>query len=421
MNPYPFWPLNHLTLPCATELLLPSVAVEPRRVREGKTHGAFSSTDQRTRRSIAQQIQRRQTRSCRSPRTAHATCARLQRGRAFLKTAAMPGVAGEASTAPTARPRVKRARKPRRVRDASRLYLRAEYLTLRAAFGLLGALPLDLALRVGEAVAWLAYLLAAPLRRVGMTNLAIAFPDRSVSEHRRILRESMLNHGRMAAELAHLPRLDDARLRDMVRFEDETWWREAIGWERPTGVLILSGHFGNWELLVFAHGRRGYPVTMVHRPMHNPLIDRWLNRVRGRAGTRLVRKHHAATAVLRALREKQLLVLPFDQNSTRGLGVFVDFFGVPASTNAGIARIGLRADAPVVPAFIVRQGRQARHLVHVLPIMELENTGDARADVVRNTARLSAVFEDMVRRFPEQWLWVHRRWKTRPEGEPSVY
>src|SRR5262249_30180233 len=176
MKPYPFWPLNHLTLPCATELLLPSVAVEPRRVREGKTHGAFSSTDQRTRRSIAQQIQRRQTRSCRSPRTAHATCARLQRGRAFLKTAAMPGVAA------TARPRVTRTPKRRRVRDASRLYLRAEYLTLRAAFGLLEALPLGLALRVGEAVAWLAYLLAAPLRRVGMTNLAIAFPDRTVSE-----------------------------------------------------------------------------------------------------------------------------------------------------------------------------------------------------------------------------------------------
>jgi KDO2-lipid IV(A) lauroyltransferase len=134
-----------------------------------------------------------------------------------------------------------------------------------------------------------------------------------------------------------------------------------------------------------------------------------------------VRKHHAAVEVLRALREKQLLVLPFDQNSTRGLGVFVDFFGAPASTNAGIARIGLRADAPVVPAFIVRQGRAARHLVYVLPIIELERTGDPRADVVRNTARLSAVFEDMVRRFPEQWLWVHRRWKTRPDGAPKVY
>src|SRR5262249_10291057 len=155
--------------------------------------------------------------------------------------------------------------------------------------------------------------------------------------------------------------------------------------------------------------------------MRNPLIDRWLNAVRAGAGTRLVRKKHAAGEVLRALRDKQLLVLPFDQNSTRGLGVFVDFFGLPASTNAGLARIPLPADAPIVPAFIVRQGRSARHLVRILPIMEAERTGNMEADVLATTARLSAVFEDMVRRFPEQWLWVHRRWKTRPPGELKIY
>jgi KDO2-lipid IV(A) lauroyltransferase len=333
----------------------------------------------------------------------------------------MPVAAGEPSAAATPRPRAARPRKPGRRRGYSPFRIRLEYLTLRAVVGPLTLLPLGLALRVGAGVAWLSYVLAWPLRRVGMINLAIAFPDKSVAERRRILRTSMQNLGRMVAELAHLPYLDDAQLRDMVRFEDEAWWQEAIGWERPTGVLILSGHFGNWELLVYAHGRRGHPVTMVHRPIHNPLLDRWLNRVRARAGTRLVRKHHAAAEVLRALRQKQLLVLPFDQNSTRGLGVFVDFFGQPASTNAGMARIGLRADAPVVPAFIVRQGRSARHVVYVLPIIALEKTGDPRADVVRNTERLSAVFEDMVRRFPEQWLWVHRRWKTRPPGAPPLY
>src|SRR6185503_17091272 len=165
--------------------------------------------------------------------------------------------------------------------------------------------------------------------------------------------------------LAHLPRLSDAQLRRMVRFEDEAWWEEAVGWERSTGVLALSGHFGNWELLVFAHGRRGFPVSMVHRSIANPLVDRWLNALRARAGTRLVRKRHAAGGVLKALHDRELLVLPFDQNSTRGLGVFVDFFGVPASTNSGIARLALRTGAPIVPVFIVREGRQARHRVHV--------------------------------------------------------
>jgi KDO2-lipid IV(A) lauroyltransferase len=306
-------------------------------------------------------------------------------------------------------------RAPSPVRD------RFEYLALRAIVGFLAMLPLTLALRVGEAVTWMVWLVALPLRRVGMMNLTIAFPNKPQAERARILRASMLNLGRMAAELAHLPRLSDAELREMVQFEDEAWLREALTWERPTGVLILSGHFGNWELLVYAQGRRGHPVTMVHRPIRNPLIDRWLNEVRAGAGTRLVRKHHAAGEVLRALREKQLLVLPFDQNSTRGLGVFVDFFGVPASTNAGLARVALRADAPIVPVFIVRRGRSARHSVHVLPIMEAEHTGDMRSDVLATTSRLSAVFEDMVRRFPEQWLWVHKRWKTRPPGELKIY
>ena len=296
-----------------------------------------------------------------------------------------------------------------------------EYVALRAVFGVLGALPLGAALRAGELAALAAYVLDRPHRRVGMRNLEIAFPDKRLVERRRILRASFLNLGRMAAELAHLPRLSAERLRDMVRFADEDWWREAISWERSTGVLVLSGHFGNWELLVFAHGMRGHPVHMVHRAIANPLVDRWLNALRARAGTKAIRKRHAARAVLAALHERGLLVLPFDQNSTRGLGVFVDFFRIPASTNAGLARIALKADAPVVPVFIVREGRTARHRVHVLPIMQVERTDDPRSDVVHNTQRFSAVFEEMVRRYPEQWLWVHKRWKTRPLGAPRLY
>src|SRR2546425_13020401 len=296
-----------------------------------------------------------------------------------------------------------------------------EYLALRAAFGALAALPLGAALRAGELVALVAYALDRPHRRIGMRNLEIAFPEKRVRERRRILRASFLNLGRMATELARLPRLSAERLRDMVRFVDEEWWREAMSWERSTGVLVLSGHFGNWELLVFAHGMRGHPVHMVHRTIANPLVDRWLNALRARAGTRTIRKRHAARAVLAALHERGFLVLPFDQNSTRGLGVFVDFFGCPASTNAGMARIALRTNAPLVPVFIVRQGRSARHRVHVLPTLQVERGDDPVEDVRRNTQRFTAVFEEMVRRYPDQWLWMHKRWKTRPPGESRIY
>ena len=225
----------------------------------------------------------------------------------------------------------------------------------------------------------------------------------------------------MAAELAHLPRLSAAALRDMVRFEDEAWWQEAVTAARGSLVLILSGHFGNWELLVFAHGMRGHPVHMVHRAMANPRVDRWLHDLRARAGTRMLGKGTAAGGVLGVLHERGLLVLPIDQNSTRRLGVFVDFFGVPASTNSGMARIALRAGAPVVPAFIVREGWRARHRVRVLPLIEVERSGDLEADVQRATQRFTAVFEDMVREHPDQWLWMHKRWKTRPVGAPRLY
>jgi len=308
-----------------------------------------------------------------------------------------------------------RKRRARPVRD------RLEYALLRAVTGLLGVLPLWVALRVAELGAFLVYLLDVPHRRIGLTNLALALPERPLAERRRILRRSFLNLGRMAAELSHLSRLSPARLRDMVRFEDEAWWQEAVGWERSTGVLALSGHFGNWELLVYAHGMRGHPVHMVHRAIANPLVDRWLNTLRARAGTHMIRKSVGAGGVLQALRERGLLVLPIDQNSTRGLGVFVDFFGHAASTNAGMARIALRTDAPIVPVFIVREGWRARHRVRVLPILQVERTGDPVEDVRRNTQRFTAVFESMVREHPEQWLWVHKRWKTRPVGEPRIY
>src|SRR5437870_9188109 len=197
-----------------------------------------------------------------------------------------------AAPAPRRRPGARPRLAPKRSRG--RVRARLEYLALRVVMGLLGALPLSVALRVGELGALLAYAFDVSHRRTGMVNLGIAFPERPVPERRRILRCSFLNLGRMAAELAHLPGLSDERLRDMVRFVDEEWWREAMSWERSTGVLVLSGHFGNWELLVSAHGMRGHPVHMVHRAIANPLLDRWLNALRARAGTRTIRKRHAA-------------------------------------------------------------------------------------------------------------------------------
>src|SRR5262245_19934367 len=177
------------------------------------------------------------------------------------------------------------------------LRARLEYPLLRAIVGTLGLLPLWFALRLGEIGAFLVYLLDAPHRRIGMRNLALAFPDRPLGARRRILRRSFLNLGRMAAEPAHLPRLSGARLRGVGRCEGGGWWKEAVGCERSTGGLVLCGHFGSWGLLVYARGRRGFPVHMVHRAIASPLVDRWLNALRARAGTRMIRKSTGAGGV----------------------------------------------------------------------------------------------------------------------------
>jgi KDO2-lipid IV(A) lauroyltransferase len=298
---------------------------------------------------------------------------------------------------------------------------RLELLVFRAAIGLFASLPRRLALRVGALLGDLFYLLDRRDRRTALHNLAIAFPDRTPAEHRAILRASVRNLGRTGAEICHLASLTPATVRDYVTVEDPVRWQAALERARERGTLILTGHFGNWELLAYAHGLLGHPITLVHRPMNNPLVDRAITDLRERAGTVSLPKKSAAKAALRALHGHQIVAIPADQNQTRRYGVFADLFGLPASTTPGPARLAMLSGAPVVPVFLVREGGSERHRIVVLPEVELVHTGNREADVVENTRRCNVVFEQMLRRYPEQWIWFHKRWKTRPPGEPRIY
>jgi KDO2-lipid IV(A) lauroyltransferase len=277
-----------------------------------------------------------------------------------------------------------------------------------------------MALRIGAMLASLLCVVLRKQRRIAFTNLRIAFPEKGEPERRALLRRSCRNLGRVAAEFCHLRRLTAESVVDYVRFQDPAAWRKAIA-DCRGGAIVLTAHFGNWELLAYAHGLLGYPVTIVHRPLRNPLVDRFINNVRTRAGTRHVRKKAAARDALRALRGGELVVIPSDQNQTRRFGVFVNLFGVPASTTPGAARLAMHAGVPVVPAFLVRDGETDRHQLVVLPAIELSRTGDREADIVASTQRCSDAIERMLRQYPEQWIWFHKRWRTRPEGEPRIY
>ncbi len=277
-------------------------------------------------------------------------------------------------------------------------------------------------MRLAAAVAALVIRVARPLRRIGLRNLAIAFPEKSEAERAVILAASYRNLGRMVAECAHLPELTARNLGETLRFDEGSIWdTEIVPRLQSGGVMILTGHFGNWEMFAYAYGLLGYPVSLVHQTIKNPLVDGYIERLRSGGGTRLFRKQEAARAVLRALKERSIVVLPLDQNQSRRAGIFVDFFGLPANTSDGLARIALRNDTPIYPAFLVRDGTSARHHVVFLPRVEFPVMADADSAARELTQRCTAVLESMIRDHPDHWLWTHKRWRTRPLGEPEVY
>jgi KDO2-lipid IV(A) lauroyltransferase len=294
------------------------------------------------------------------------------------------------------------------------LSYRLQALGFRLLVAGFAALPLPIGARLG---AWLGELLCfvdRSHRRIALQNLALAFPEKPAAERHRILRASCRNLGRMAAEFCHLPDLDRESLGAIIEISDRAAWEKALQRCRQTGAIVLTAHFGNWELLAHAHGLLGRPVTLIHRPLRNALVDDAIARMRAPAGTRSIPKKAAARDAIRTLRAGGILAIPSDQNQTTRYGVFVDFFGQSACTTPGVARLAALTGAPVFPVFLVRIGESNRHRFEILPEVELISTGDRNADVITNTQRCSRIIEAMIRRYPEQWIWFHRRWKTRP-------
>jgi KDO2-lipid IV(A) lauroyltransferase len=282
-------------------------------------------------------------------------------------------------------------------------------------------LSFENAFRLGERLGVLAFYLLRPQRRVAMVNLRIAFPDESDAERLAILREACRNLGRMGAEFCHMYRVTPENVADRVTFADPAFWEANRGIIGTRGILALTGHFGNWELLAHAMGMYGHPVHLIHRPFRNPHFTRFVAEERSRAGTGQISKRNAAWEAMRVLRQCGIVAVPYDQNATGRWGVFAEFFGVPASTHPGLPRLAVLSGAPVFPVFLVRKGGSPRHEILILPEVPLVRDGDSREALVENARRLNRVFEDVVRRYPDHWIWMHKRWRTRPPGEPPIY
>jgi len=284
---------------------------------------------------------------------------------------------------------------------------------------ILGILPRRWSRAFAIAIAQTVYLLHFRLRQVGMRNLEMAFPEKSVADRKCILRGEFTSLGRQLAEMCQFPRYTLENIDDVVVYDGLENFEQAYA--RGKGVLFLTAHFGGWELSAFAHSLHGHWLHVVMRPMDNPYLDRLIQSYRTMHGNKTVAKDDFVRGLLAAMKAGETVGILMDTNMTPPQGVFVNFFGIPACTASGLARIALKTDAAVVPGFTIWDEQLKKYRLRFDPMLELTRTGDLEADIVANTQKFTKVIEDYVRRYPEQWLWVHRRWKTRPEGEKALY
>lgn len=294
-----------------------------------------------------------------------------------------------------------------------------EYAAAWPFIKILGALPRPLARAFAIGLAQLVYLLHGRLRRVGMRNLELALPEKNDAERKRIVRGVFTSLGRQLAELCQFPRYTLENVDDVVAYDGLENYLQARA--RGKGVLFLTAHFGGWELSAFTHSLHGYWLHVVMRPMDNPYLDRMIEHYRTMHGNKTVAKDDFVRGLLAAMKAGETVGILMDTNMTPPQGVFVDFFGIPACTASGLARIALRTDAAVVPTFTIWDEAIGKYRLRFDPALELIRTGDQERDIVANTQMFTKVIEDYVRKYPDQWLWVHRRWKTRPEGEKPLY
>jgi Kdo2-lipid IVA lauroyltransferase/acyltransferase len=256
--------------------------------------------------------------------------------------------------------------------------------------------------------------LAAPrLRRVAMRNLTLALPEKTHTEHRQIADDVFRSIARLLVTFAKFPGIGRGNVAQWVRCEGYEHVEAALA--RGRGVLFATAHLGNWELSAFAHGLFFSPMHVLVRPLDNPLIDGLVERRRTLSGNHVIDKRNSAREILSALAANEAVGILIDQNSTPDQGAFVDFFGTPACAATGIAKIAAHSGAAVIPGFALWNGRERRSVLRFYPPVEI--TGSPEED----TARLQKRLEAVIREYPGQWLWIHRRWKTRPSGQPPLY
>ncbi|HYW72154.1 MAG TPA: lysophospholipid acyltransferase family protein [Pyrinomonadaceae bacterium] len=299
-----------------------------------------------------------------------------------------------------------------------RVQTNLEYSLARGVLGFFRVLPLPFAIKCGRVIARFGFWFPK-LRRVGEHNLKLAFPDLSDHERSVLLRGSFANLGRLLAIFSRFTATRGESLKSLIACEGLEQLEAATREQR--GVILFTGHVGAWELSSFALSLFDHPLSFLVRRLDNPKIEAMVDRARTSCGNRTIDKISAAREMLGILREGGTLGILVDLNTLDREAIFVDFFGIPAATTFIVAKLALRTGAAVLPVFAPWDEARQRFVLKIDGPLHIERTGDEAVDVHRLTQQYTRVVEDYIRRYPEQWLWIHRRWKTRPDGEAEIY
>ncbi len=282
------------------------------------------------------------------------------------------------------------------------------YVVARVTFWWMQLIPYALVIPFARPLGWLAALVAGSERRRAEKHLAMAMPEADPAEHRRIARAMFVHFARCLVEATHLTKFITGPHAIRLSEEHRALYDEALA--EGKGLIVVTGHIGNWEMLAQVVVEAGYPATTIAKPTYDPRLTRWVHRLRSQNGLRIIWRGESGGSreMIRVFKEKGILALLIDQD-TKVQGDWVPFFGRPAFTPTAAGSLAIRMGAPVLVGWVQRRGTE--HVVHFERV-ERPDSGDAEKDALELTARITARLEHAIRQAPEQWVWMHRRWKT---------
>lgn len=301
------------------------------------------------------------------------------------------------------------------MKKRGKLRIFAEYFLVRLVVGFIGIFPIFVSIRIGELFGRLCFYFFSRLRRTAFRNLELALPETTISEREEIAKGVFKSLGRQLGIFSHLGKINRDEIFEVVEIVGKENFDKAFSKEK--GILFFTGHFGGWEISSLLPQLFGYKLSILVRRIDNPMIEAYVDKIRTRFGTVTLDKRRASRQMFRILANGGLVGMLADLNVQERDGIFVDFFGIKASTTPAIAKLALKTKASLIPVFVVWDENKRKYVTYVEPELEFSK----QEEVTELTQKVTSKIEEFVRRFPDQWLWIHKRWNTRPPGEPRLY